>query len=321
VGVLGAVVKLVEALPLHRPHLQLPPLSNKAEPYLTHLAAEMTARGEVLTPAADVRAAIQSVSAGLHARNEIATAPNPDAVFQALTAHHVLEQIDYPSVAYRFQHQQFQEFYAARFLANQLTALAFGNDEAAGKAFAASYINKPMWEEPLRMVAEEISLATEGASTRAAALNEGTCLIKLALPVDPILAANLARLAGPIVWSAMRHQIGAVLRDWSSIGDPHHRQLALAAMLATGSEEFADILMPLLTAEDRQVRIHAYEAGEAFYATSLGANWRTVVGNWYEDARADFVFEVTHRAFMADVAEDFALNDPSMKVRERLFRS
>jgi hypothetical protein len=107
VGVLGAVVKLVEALPLHRPHLQAPPLSNKAEPYLTHLAAGMTARGEVLTSEADARAAIQSVSAALHARNEISTAPNPDAVLQALTAHHVLEQIDYPSVAYRFQHQQF----------------------------------------------------------------------------------------------------------------------------------------------------------------------------------------------------------------------
>jgi hypothetical protein len=317
VGVLGAVMKLVEAVPLHRPHLQAPPLSNKAERYLTHLAAEMTARGEVLTFEADARAAIQSASAALHARNEISTASNPDAVLQALTAHHVLEQIDYPSVAYRFQHQQFQEFYAARFLANELTTLASGNDEAAGEAFAASYINKPMWEEPLRMVAEEISLATEDASTRAAALNEGVRLIKLALPVDPILAADLARLAGPIVWTAMRNQIGAVLRDWFSIGDPHHRQLALAAMLATGSDDFADILVPLLTAEDRQVRITTYEAGEAFYLTSLGDNWRSVVGGWHEDAGADFVFEVTHRGLMADIAENFASEDPSTKVREQ----
>jgi hypothetical protein len=195
--------------------------------------------------------------------------------------------------------------------------LAAGNDEAAGKAFAASYINKPMWEEPLRMVAEEISVATEDASTRATALNEGIRLIKLALPVDPILAADLARLAGPMIWTAMRNQIGAMLRDWFSIDDPHHRQLALAAMLATGSDDFADILVPLLTAEDRQVRIRTYQAGEAFYPASLGANWRSVVAGWHEDARADFVFEVTHRALMADVAQDFALNDPSIKVREQ----
>jgi hypothetical protein len=39
VGVLGAVMKLVEAMPLHRPHLQAPPLSNKAERYLMACAA------------------------------------------------------------------------------------------------------------------------------------------------------------------------------------------------------------------------------------------------------------------------------------------
>jgi hypothetical protein len=317
VGVLGEVMKLIEAAPSHRPYLQVQPLSNNAERYLTHLAAEMTARGEVLIFEADARPAIQSASAMLLARKQTSTAPNPDAVLHALTAHHVLEQIDYPSIAYRFQHQQFQEFYAARFLADALRALASRNDEAADKAFAASYINKSMWEEPLRMVAEEISLATEDAGIKATALNEGVRLIKLALRVDPILAADLGRLAGPIVWDAVRNEIGAVLRDWFSISDLHHRQLALAAMLATGSDDFADILVPLLTDEDRQVRIQTYEAGEAFHPTSLGADWRSVVGGWHEDARADFIFEVTHRGLMADIGESFALNDPSTKVRHQ----
>jgi hypothetical protein len=318
VGVLGAVMKLFEGIPLHRPHLQAPPLSNKGERYLTHLAAGMTARGEVLTFEVDARVMLQSASAAaLHATHEISTPLSPDDLLQALTAHHVLEQIDYPSVAYRFQHQQFQEFYAARFLADALMALASGNDEAAGKAFAASYINKPMWEEPLHMVAEEISLATEDSSRRATALKEGVRLIELTLPVDPILAADLARLAGPMVWTAVRNQIGAVLRDWLSIGDPRHHRLALAAVLATGSNDFADILVPLLSAEDRELRISTYEAGEAFYPTSLGANWRSVVAGWHEGARADFVSEVTHRGLMADIAEDFATNDPSTKVREQ----
>jgi hypothetical protein len=55
-------------------------------------------------------------------------------------------------------------------------------------------------------------------------------------------------------------------------------------MLATGSDDFADILLPLLTDKDRQVRISAYEAGDAFYLTSLGADWRRIVESWDEDA-------------------------------------
>jgi hypothetical protein len=98
------------------------------------------------------------------------------------------------------------------------------------------------------------------------------------------------------VWNTVRSTVGKALRDWHAVGEPHHRRLALAAMLATGSDDFADILVPLLTDKDRQVRISAYEAGDAFYLTSLGPDWRRIVESWDEDARADFVLEITHRA-------------------------
>jgi HEAT repeat protein len=119
------------------------------------------------------------------------------------------------------------------------------------------------------------------------------------------------------VWDAVRNTVGTTLRHWHAVAESHHRRLALAAMLATGSDDFADILVPLLTSKDRQVRISAYDAGDAFYPTSLGADWRGVVESWDEDARADFVFEVTHRGLMADIGENFAMNDPSAKVRQR----
>ena len=316
IGVLGAVVKLIETTPEHRSHLQTTPLSNRADHYLTHLAAQMTARGEVLIADEDARGAIQSISAALLAKNQIAASPNADAVLHTLSAHHVLEQIDYPSVAFRFQHQQFQEFYAARFLANALAELLQLSDDDANNAFAASYINMPMWEEPLRMVAEEIQLRSEDGATKRAAADSGARLVTLALSVDPILASDLSRLCGPAVWDAVRSTVGKVLRDWHAVGEPHHRQLALAAMLATGSDDFADVLIPLLTDKERQVRISAYAAGDAFCPTSLGTDWRRVVESWDEEARADFVFEVTHRGLMADIGESFATNDPSPKVRK-----
>jgi hypothetical protein len=317
IGVLSAVIKLIEGAPEHHSHLQTPPLSNRAGHYLTHLAAQMTARGEVLISEEDARGVIQSISASLLAKSKIDSAANADTVLHSLSAHHVLEQIDYPSVAYRFQHQQFQEFYAARFLADALAELAQRNDDTSNKAFASDYINMPMWEEPLRMVAEEIGTRTgDGSGQRT---TDGPCmhLVSLAVWVDPILAGDLARLCGLAIWDTVRSTVGKVLRDWYAVGEPHHRQLALAAMLATGSDDFADVLVPLLTDPDREVRISAFEAGAAFYPASLGADWRRIVGSWDEDARADFVFEVTHRGLMADIGESFAVNDPSAKVRDQ----
>jgi HEAT repeat protein len=111
--------------------------------------------------------------------------------------------------------------------------------------------------------------------------------------------------------------VGKLLRQWYAIDEIHHRQCALAAMLATGSEDFADILIPLLTDKDREVRISAYQAGDIFLPTSLGADWRRAVDAWDEDARVDFVYEVTHRGLFADIGESFAMNDPSAKVREQ----
>jgi hypothetical protein len=316
IGVLGAVMKLVETSPEHQPHLRTTPLSSCAEQYLKELAAQMTARGEVLIPEEDARAIIHSTTAALLAKSQIATAPNPGSILHTLCAHHVLEQIDYPSVAFRFQHQQFQEFYAARSLTDALTVLAESASDPADRAFATSYINKPMWEEPLRMIAEEIRLGSSEAATRSKIIHAGVRLIKLTLSVDPILAGDLARLCGSVVWEAVRENAGKVFRDWYAVGEPHHQQLALAAMLATGCDDFSDILIPLLTNDDREVRISTYQAGDAFYPTSLGADWRRVVDSWHEGARADFVSEVTHRGLMADIGENFAMRDPSAEVRK-----
>jgi hypothetical protein len=315
IDVLGEVTALIESSDEHRPHLQATPLFNGAQHYLRELAAQMTARNEVDILEEYARSIIQSTTAELLRKNQIATAPDPATLLHALCAHHTLEQIDYPSVSFRFQHQQFQEFYAARFSATALAKLVESGNDAADRAFAASYINKPMWGEPLRMVAEEIQLRSKADATKKEALDVGVRLVSLALEVDPIFASDLSRLCGPVIWSAVQTKVGKVLRDWYAIGEVHHRQCALAAMLATGADDFTDILIPLLTNEDREVRISTYEAGDAFYPSSLGSDWRRIVEGWDEDSRADFVYEVAHRSWMIEIAESFAMRDPSEKVR------
>jgi hypothetical protein len=90
-------------------------------------------------------------------------------------------------------------------------------------------------------------------------------LITLALAVDPVLAADLSRLCGSSVWESVRASVGECLRTWYAATDAHHKQCALAAMLATGSADFADVLAPLLSDEDQQIRLSTYRAGDVFY--------------------------------------------------------
>lgn len=313
VGVLDAATRLMETSAEHRPHLQLPPVSNRAALYLTRLASQMTQCGEVVVEQTAANQVIQAVTADLLAKGQLAVAPNPDAILQVLCAHHVLERIENPSIAFRFQHQQFQEFYASRFLLDVLNALPATSEHA----FAGSYIDKPMWEEALIMVAEDIQRFVAGATSRMQAISLGMRLVGMASTVNPIFAGDLACHCGPELWPHVRSDLGKILRRWYAVNDSHHRQLALSGMFSTGSDDFLDIIGPLLSDDNRQVRLSAYHTAASFHLTTLGKDWRQTVNTWSEGARADFAYQVSHYGRMADIVEDLALNDPSMNVRQR----
>jgi hypothetical protein len=143
----------------------------------------------------------------------------------------------------------------------------------------------------------------------------GKRLIEMALSVDPIFAAELSRLCGGLVWKEIRGAVAERLRSWYGVADENHRQCSLAGMLASGSDDFSDIILPLLTSDDQQVRLGTYRAGTEFHPSTLGAGWRSIVKRWNEDARIGFITEVTRGQWMPEIVEDFALADPSPRVR------
>jgi hypothetical protein len=232
-----------------------------------------------------------------------------------------LEITDYPSVAYQFEHQQFQEFFSALLLRRNLKELVRNNNQEQNRAFAEQYVNLPVWGEPLRMVAEEIGARTIEAPDDADAINVGKTLIEIALTVDPVFAADLSRLCGTTVWREVRHAVGERLRSWYQAPDEHNKQCALAGMLATGSDDFKDIILPLVTSDDQQVRLSTYRAGTEFYVSSLGKGWEGLVREWNEDARIEFVDELTLYRWRPEIAETFALADPSIRVKAEAIRA
>jgi hypothetical protein len=316
-GVLGAVTQLMEQASERRDRLQRPPLTGRAQAYLAELALHMTGLGEVRVLDEEARALCRAASVRLQAANQIEKPPEPADILNSLCAHHVLERLDYPSAAYRFEHQQFQEFYAAGAIFRELQTAVTESDPATIRAFAGMFVNHPTWEQPLCMVAEKIEAQGSDPALLAEAMKAGRGLVEMALPLDPIFAADLCRLCGPIVPAHVRSELGVRLRSWYAVGDGRHRRCALAGMLASGSSEFSDVLLPLLTSDNQQVRLQTYRAWDEFHLSSLGPDWRRIVSGWGEVQRIDFIFEAMRHRWSPEIGEGFGLADPSPEVRSR----
>lgn len=122
IGVLSQVLRLQELRDEHRNALQTGPIFGRQTDYLKALATEMTRSGAVTSSEAEARAVSAGVARELLSRGQIEPV-GPPAVLATLTAHHVLERVDYPQTAFLFEHQQLQEYYAALDVRAQLLDL------------------------------------------------------------------------------------------------------------------------------------------------------------------------------------------------------
>lgn len=307
-ALLRAVVELMERSEGHADQLQAPPIRGLAQHYLCALAMHLTARGDVLVAEPEARSICHSVSDSLRNAGQIAVTPEPAHILNVLTAHHILERIDYPATSFRFEHQQFQEYYSALMLEDELKKMVASGDPARTNVFARTYINDPSWEEPLRMIAADLD--STGGEIAAA-----KTLVLFALRVDAVFAAQLSYLAGLSLWTEIRDEMHARLRALYAASRHPHRDYALTAILASGSGEFTDILIPLLTNPDQQVRLRVYRSGTPFHPSSLGPDWQRIVAGWAEDQRAEFVDELTVSQGIVEIGLIFARSDPSIAVR------
>jgi len=313
-GIVHSAMELLEQSENHRNYLQLSPLFGRAREYLREVAIRMTASGEATISEEDARSAFSVVASRMREAGQIMSSPEPATVANALTAHHVLERLDYPAVAFRFEHHVFQEFYAAEWAKSELWELQKQGEEGV-RQFTRAYVNEPAWAESLRMVAEEIDAIVSTTPGKIIATRAGKNLVEMALRVDAIFAAELSRLCGASVWGEVGSSLASRLLRWYGVPDIHHQRCALAAMLASGSSEFSAVILPLLTSDDQQVRLRTYRALGDFHLSTLGADWETVVRGWNVGARVDFVYELVSSRHL-DVGAAFAHADESLTVRE-----
>ena len=313
IGILARVLCLQEQRDEHRNSLQAAPIFGQQTDYLKALATGMTRRGAVALSEFDARAVVTAVARELVDRGQIEQVGAP-AVLASLTAHHVLERVEYPETVFQFEHQQLQEYYAALDVRARLLDLRDDADDATDR-FTADYVNYPAWVEPLRMIAETFAEQTGNDGTDKRNVRAGGKLVNMALVVDLVFAGELARLCGAAVWNEVRAVVGERFRDAHAIPDGNYRQYAIAAMLATSADDFRDIIVSLLSGQDQQTRLRTYRLWPDIQLLSLGSNWREQVRGWSEKARADFVSELLHHRVDGEIAS-FAIEDNSVSVKE-----
>jgi hypothetical protein len=73
--------------------------------------------------------------------------------------------------------------------------------------------------------------------------------------------------------------------------------------------------VPLLTDPNGQVRLAVYHGGVEVLPENLGANWRDEIRRWSDDARLDFIVQLSRNPWLADAVQEIALADPSPKIR------
>ncbi|MBE7464244.1 MAG: hypothetical protein HS116_12265 [Planctomycetes bacterium] len=313
IGVLAQVLSLLEQRQEHRNSLQTAPIFGLQTDYLRALATEMTRRGAVALPEADARAVAAAVARELADSGQIEQT-EPSTVLATLTAHHVLVHVDYPQTSFQFEHQQLQEYYAALDVLARLRDLRDDDRDVVGR-FVVDYVNDPAWAEPLRMIAEWFATQTADGETNKRNIRAGVKLVEMALDVDPVFAGELAQLCGAAVWKEVRVATGERFRGVYAIRDGSYRQYALAAMLATGADDFSDIIVPLLSNLDQQTRLRTYQLLPNIHLSSLGPNWREQVQGWTEEARADFVSELLNHRVDGEIVA-FAAEDSSIAVKK-----
>ncbi len=287
-GILKKFIEQTECNPEHAAALSDPPCAGFHRQYLSRIAGVMTHAGTVTLPLNELLAAVAKCSTALKNDGHLPSVPQSSAVVDALVKHHLL--VLSPSLGddYRFIHQQFQEWFAAEWLYERATELVRNETPDTVFAFQSGILNHIRWQEPLVFLLERLATGTDEQHRMAAKL------IRWAMSLDLILAAQLAGISGTHVWPHVRDELSAALRHWyNNKKGEHHRYSALAAMFASGAPDFQDIIWPLLESDNQNSRLETYRIWRPFPLTSLGPDWKKRFEKWNAQRRAEFVHEIS----------------------------
>jgi hypothetical protein len=273
---------------------------------LAALADHLNATNSTTLTDFAARQIVKTVLTRLREQGQLMGQPEPFAVLELLSAHHTLMRSGNDG-GLAFQHQQFQEWYASHRVAELMRASLWGSP-AETETLRVQILDQLAWEESVLFAVERISREPDGAPVIAHA-------VRLALAIDPMLAAEMIYRAAGEVWPLVQDEIMAFVDRWHRPGVVDR---AVRFMVITGRPEFAPLVWPLATSADTQVQLPILRMAPRFRPSVLGPDLQTRTAALPEPVREQLLGSIASHAGVdgMDLAAELAKADPSPKVQE-----
>ncbi|MDX0312555.1 hypothetical protein GOC54_15930 [Sinorhizobium meliloti] len=226
--------------------------------YLDDLAVFATTTANTAITDSNARKSVAETARVLMTDGQITVTTQPDTLLDTLVSNHVLTRSgDTPG--YSFQHQQFQEWYASRYVERLMLQAA--NDPAEREKLKADVLDQRPWEEAILFAVER--------SARGDAAHKAACsaAIRAAFDVDPVFAGEMIFRATEEVWAPIGTEMRDLAEQWHAPGKVDR---AVRFMIASGRLEFADLLWPLISHANTQVHLPVLRAAKRFRPSVLG---------------------------------------------------
>jgi hypothetical protein len=281
-------------------------LAGRHKEVLTALAVNLNAAASTTMTDVDARRIVTRELQRLHEQGQILTPIEPQAVLDVLTNHHVLMRSGSDDAVISFQHQQFQEWYGAYEVERLMLASARG-DLSARVRLRVEVIDLPAWEESILFAVERMSRDPESI----AAVSHS---VRLALPIDPMLSADMIYRSASKVWDTVQADILAFAKRWHSEGAVDR---AVRFMIMTGRPEFADTVWPLASSTDSQIQLPTLRTAPRFRPSVLGPDITNKIKALPEKTREHLLALIASESSVdgMDLATELAKADPSPKIQ------
>lgn len=273
---------------------------------LRALARQLNAAASTAMAESEARRVVVEALNELRQQGQMTGQPEPSAALDVLTSHHVLTRSGSGDGTISFQHQQFQEWFAS-YDVEDLMRRSAGGESSAQVQLRAAVLDQPAWEESVLFAVERVSREKDGAAVIAH-------IVRLALAIDPMLAAEMIYRSGAGVWEAVSAAVMPFVDRWHKPGKVDR---AARFMIMTGRPEFAPRIWPLASSTDSQVQLPTLRTAPRFRPSVLGADLVSKVAALPDETREHLLALIASESGVdgMELATELAKADPSPKVQ------